>query len=129
MWESLETNAFSPERSQDVEFYIDTVSIIDENHLRISGWTFLTGHDTSDQTVYVQVSDLKGNTKAYSTLSVFRDDVGNAYKDKKYSNSGFEAIIPIEKFYDGDLLIEVIIKKDQNVYTSPNVLKFSKPDV
>lgn len=106
---------------------IDSVSITDEGCLKIVGWAFIDGLETADQSVYVRLLSEDGTTATYNTQSVSRPDVGKAYKNDIYNESGFKAVIPIDMLPAGDIKIEILVENDGNIYKAQKLYIYS-PD-
>lgn len=123
MWQSVQSDL--PEISKDkaVQSSIDIVTMNSSKKLEIKGWAFIEGIDTLNQIIYVRLTNSVGESFVYDTKAVFRKDVGIAYNNSLYDNSGFEAVIGEEVSGNGEYIVEILIKNDGKVYLSSKTYK------
>ena len=123
-WESTKTNISTHVEHLKAKSNLDS-AITAEGYLQINGWSFVDGFDTASQSVYIRLSNEDGTTATYSTQSLSRPDVGTAYKNDLYNNSGFKAVIPEAEVPDGDIKIEVLVENGGNIYLASKIYSYS----
>jgi len=125
-WESEPVKVSSVIENSRFRCSIDSISITPDKCMEINGWSFIEGLDTTNQRVYIRLTSKEGYNVVYNTQTVSRPDVGTAYKDDIYSNSGFKFILSEDKIPDGNLYIEVLIENDRKVYQASQKYIYSK---
>ena len=124
-WYSSELYSFVETISnRNVESAIDSASVT-EDSFRVIGWAFVPDLDTANQSVYVRLTFDDGTKVTYDTQNISRPDVGIAYENDLYNNSGFMAVIPGDKLKGGGIKIEILVKNEGNVYLSSSSYRFS----
>lgn len=124
-WYSSELYSFVETISnRNVESAIDSASVT-EDGFRVIGWAFVPDLDTANQSVYVRLTFDDGTKVTYDTQNISRPDVGIAYENDLYNNSGFMAVIPGDKLKGGGIKIEILVKNEGNVYLSSSSYRFS----
>lgn len=126
-WQSTLSRISSPVEDLQAKSSLDSANITAEGYLQIVGWSFVDGFDTTNQSVYIRLSNEDGTTATYNTQSVSRPDVGKAYKNDIYNESGFKAVIPIDMLPAGDIKIEILVENDGNIYKAQKLYIYS-PD-
>lgn len=99
---------------KEVYSSLDTATIDDEV-LALQGWAFIDGKDTTDQKVYLQIQDSALN-KCYTTLSVSRHDVAQAYQNEDYRISGFASNILLNEMQSNELTVTIFIEIGGQIY-------------
>lgn len=127
-WESSQKNITINESIRTVKDAVEYPSIVDNKFLQIKGWAFAAGLNSANQSVYIRLLYGNGDKVTYDTQSISRPDVGSSYNDHRYNNSGFRALIPIEKIPKGELNFEIIIEKSGILYSSPTFYTFVQND-
>ena len=100
-----------------VKSSIDTVKTVDDT-IEISGWSFAENMDTTQQKVYLSITGSEGMTNTYTTMRNGRPDVGTAFKNDAYSNSGFYTEIPTQGFKNGEYTIRLYVKVNGKIAAS-----------
>lgn len=122
---SLLLDIFETDTNVNVKCSFDSVTLIDNNNLEISGWALVEGIDTSDQIVYVRIKDKDGNTATYNTQKISRPDVATYFNNILYYDSGYKAIIPISELHTNSITIEILVGYGENVYLSSETYSIS----
>lgn len=128
-WESTLTNITSTLEDIQTKNNLDSANITEEGYLQINGWAFIEGLDTADQSVYLRLTYDDGSIDIYDTQAVTRPDVGLAYKSDLYNNSGFKAVISADEVIDGDIKIEILIGRGENIYLASKAYTFSRGSI
>ncbi|MGI6084176.1 MAG: hypothetical protein ACOYIF_01870 [Acetivibrionales bacterium] len=123
-WESTKTNISVPIEQLKAKSNLDSANI-SGGYLKINGWVFVDGFDTANQSVYIRLLNKNGTNATYNTQSVSRPDVGAAYKNNQYNNSGFKAVIPADEVSNEDIEIELLVKNNEKVYLSSTTYMYS----
>ncbi len=97
--------------------YLDSVRLQD-GMITIRGWEFVKDQDSADQSVYVEITDAKGNSAQYPTKSLTRTDVSNGYNDQRYAQSGYVTIFPEDELKDDFYLVRVFVENGGDVWQS-----------
>jgi len=121
-WQSSPRDVSETTSDGNIESYIDSSFFTDEGYLEISGWAFVEGLDATNQSVYVRLKYDDGTKMTYDTLSISRPDVGTAFNNELYNNSGFRAKIPADKVQDENVKIEILISNGGYIYIASDPL-------
>lgn len=114
---------------KQVKCIIDSVDII-EDCFEINGWAFIDGLDTINQSVYIRLSNEVGTDAIYDTQNITRPDVGEAYNNEIYKNSGFKAVIPIDELPDDKVVnIEILVENNGSVYSGSKAYMYSSGEL
>lgn len=92
---------------------VDVVSAVDST-VEITGWALLEDVDSSQQEVYLQLTDSSGS-KTYTTEQKTRTDVAEAYENELYTQSGYTAKIPMDQLETGSYDLEIFVKSDSRI--------------
>ena len=103
------------EETLGVLFYFDAFEE-KNNFLHASGWAFLDGTDVDESEKFI-IFRSDDTVKTFTTEVKYRPDVTNFFenKDLNLDNSGFSALIPIEKLGEGEYQVGLYITADGEV--------------
>lgn len=90
-------------------------SCVAESSLGIKGWAYIGDKNASDTSVYLAVTKADGSTRVFTTAKISRLDVATVFKNEIYTESGFQAEIPLDTIGEGDNIITVIAENDEIV--------------
>lgn len=88
LYESQKVQPDSELVLEDIKSYIDDL-ILEDNSINLRGWAFIDDVNMSECDIFVCFIETNGNKSFYSTQKVVRNDVADAYDNKKYTKSGF----------------------------------------
>ena len=91
---------------------------------RICGWSFIEGNDSSKYQVIIKINS-RENTEYYYAEREQRVDIAKAYGNKKYEKSGFEITVPYSKYAGKKILVSVLMKKGDEIYTNEEVYTYN----
>lgn len=112
IFRSVERESITAEKKLD---YCSVDSVLAaQNLLTISGWGFINGQNCLEQEVFIQLTD-GAQEVAYTTQSVQRRDVAQAYENDDYMLSGYRTAIPLDNLEPGNYGVEIIIKNKEDI--------------
>ncbi len=113
-WCSEETFIGQEDTDASCQCAIDGENVVD-GALQITGWAFIPELKSAAQRVVVQLTGEEGERYCFSTRSTSRNDVGHAFNNALYNESGFEAIILAEKLKAGNYTYCIYIVNEGRV--------------
>lgn len=97
--------------------HIDSATIT-EDSISIWGWAFKEDMLSDTQSVYLELTDPEGMKTVFATTAGIRDDVGEAYSDTRYSQSGFGITIPEKQLSNDRYTIRLLVENQGKVWAS-----------
>lgn len=99
-----------PQETNDLEISVEEVKK-DNGIVKINGWSAVKKQDSKNSTIYCV---LKSKDKMYifDTFHLYKRPDVTAYFKIDRDDSGFNAIIPVDKLEKGEYQIGILIKKD-----------------
>ena len=68
--------------------------------------------------MYLELTDPEGMKTVFATTAGIRDDVGEAYSDTRYSQSGFGITIPEKQLSNDRYTIRLLVENQGKVWAS-----------
>lgn len=91
---------------------------------RICGWTFIEDKDSSNYQIIIKI-DSGENTEYYFAKKEQRTDISQVYENKKYEMSGFELTVPYSKYAGKKLIVSVLMKNGNEIYTNEETYSYN----
>jgi hypothetical protein len=115
-----------PAATNNIQYHFSLCQITAQM-LEINGWTFIKGHDSINNEIYIVLKSAD-RTHIFTTDTVIRRDVTQARKELglNLDYSGFAALIPGSKIANGDYTVGFYIRKgdvEALQFTSKAVIK------
>lgn len=105
------------EENEEISLFIDSKNLSTTGGLSIQGWSFMEEIETENQNVYLLFTQKNGIQFMYETTSVLRTDVGTAYDNPKYNQSGFSLTTTLSpNKYDLESLSFQVVIEEGGVY-------------
>jgi hypothetical protein len=125
IWTSSEVDLDSQNAiQQGLTSYIDIFEVQEADLLNITGWAFVNELDCENQKVYLEIVGKNGSV-IYDTTWVRRVDVGDVYNNRRYDQSGFQALIPTAGLEAGKMTIRVYVENDGAIYGGEQTYEYS----
>ena len=97
--------------------YLDGIDTEGE-YIKIQDWEFVEGKNSDAQKVLIEFMDEMGMRMQYTTKSMKRKDVADAYNSELYLYSGILTRIPISYFTDGKYTVKILVENEGEVWQS-----------
>lgn len=104
-------------REEGTRGHLDEVSVND-GLVRMRGWEFVPEMDSKEQSVYVELTDLRGNVIQYPAKMMTRSDVAKSYDDQRYAQSGYMTCFPEEEIQNGQYFVRILLESSGDIWCS-----------
>lgn len=98
-------------------FNVDTCKVTDDRDIQLSGWAYHPDTDSTNQRIYVEVTDVTGQMLTMSTMAVIRNDLMSI--DDHAINAGYQALIEPDLLAEGELRVRIILEYDGIFWCGP----------